>query len=291
MAHFTYVDTPDKDKLNQGDVLKKTEEIKALLEQVHPHYSKEDYQYFCVVSQTCDLVRRTGSPPKSPYITLAAVRPFELFLNREVSKFQKDEIDLKARLVKNNVKALLAQQLERLFNNNELEYFYFHEDASIGFPQSVAFLRLSIAIKSSLHYDTCLNAKRLQLKDNFQAKLGWLVGNMYSRVGTKDWVPETLKDHEFKKMIEKILEDNFIWVDEKKLKVLKTSLEAMEIGGLEQEEILAELDKIKIKTKKEMFIERLQTILYDGGYMETKKVRAFMTNIKQDSELGQLFKQ
>ena len=40
--------------------------------------------------------------------------------------------------------------------------------------------------------------KKIELTDEFKAKLGWLVGNMYSRVGTADWEgimsPQARKD-------------------------------------------------------------------------------------------------
>ena len=36
-------------------------------------------------------------------------------------------------------------------------------------------------------YDACLEARVLALSEEFRAKLGWLVGHIYSRVGTQDW--------------------------------------------------------------------------------------------------------
>ena len=47
------------------------------------------------------------------------------------------------------------------------------------------FLALSVALRIS-HYDACIGAKVAQLDDVFQAKVGWLTGNLYSRVGTPD---------------------------------------------------------------------------------------------------------
>ena len=48
------------------------------------------------------------------------------------------------------------------------------------------FLQLSVALKVE-HYDLCLDAKIAELKEPFQAKLGYRVGHMYSRVGTAEW--------------------------------------------------------------------------------------------------------
>ena len=77
----------------------------------------------------------------------------------------------------------------KLLNNNHPEYFYLAEDVDCHLSEAcVAFLKLAIPIKSE-HYDRCLAARISQLKEIFQAKLGWLAGNIYSRVGTPDWVP------------------------------------------------------------------------------------------------------
>ncbi|MBI2354309.1 MAG: hypothetical protein HYV06_04640 [Deltaproteobacteria bacterium] len=290
MAHFTYSATPDMDTLNQGDVLEKTEEIKEILQAVHPHYLKDDYQHFIVITQSCDLVRRDGETCKAPYITLAAVRPFLLLVEREVRKYQRNPIEIIGRLVNANFQQRLSQLLERIFNNNEHEFFYLHEDDSIGFPQSVAFVRLSIAIKSNLHYDKCLSAKRLQLKDSFQAKLGWLIGNIYSRVGTEDWAPDNVSEQEFKNLIAQTLENSVVWVDDKKLNALKKSLKDVSPDDLVEEQIHETLKKTVVQSRKDRFIDRLESIVADGGYVDASMRKTFMTTIRNDPELGQILK-
>jgi len=75
--HFTYNEGADKEKLKQGDVLRKTARLQEILEEVHPHYNCEEYKYFQVLTQSCDLVRRDQDGScNSRYITLAAVRTF-----------------------------------------------------------------------------------------------------------------------------------------------------------------------------------------------------------------------
>ena len=78
-VHFTYKCNPDMSSLCQGDILKITEEIKTVLTEVHPYFLNDQYKYFMVLTQSCDLVRRNGSKCKTPYITLAAVRNFSDF--------------------------------------------------------------------------------------------------------------------------------------------------------------------------------------------------------------------
>lgn len=50
----------EKDSLCQGDILEKTDDLIAILKEVHPYFLNESYKYFMVLSQSCDLVRRNG---------------------------------------------------------------------------------------------------------------------------------------------------------------------------------------------------------------------------------------
>lgn len=215
--HFTYK-TP-AGHLQQGDILKRTKEIQKLLRTVHPHYYKnKDYKYLIVLTQTCDLVRGRSADGgcKARYISLAAVRSLKTVLEREKAKYQHSELERRLNYCSDRTKIYIHQFLERLFNNNEPNYFYLHDDVSFKLKEpTVAFLNLSVAIKSSLHYETCLEARIAQLEDTFQAKLGWLVGNMYSRVGTNDWVGTVCTDTEFKEKIEHHLRTLCLWVEDK----------------------------------------------------------------------------
>jgi len=44
-----------------------------------------------------------------------------------------------------------------------------------------------ITTLKSHHYDALIDARRGRLAPDFQAKFGWLVGNLYSRAATPDW--------------------------------------------------------------------------------------------------------
>lgn len=221
--HFCYAPFSGK-HLQQGDILNKTNSVKNILEDVHPHYLDKSYTHFIVLSQTCDLVRRNGVNCKARYITLGVVRPLSLVIEREIGKYQ-DDFDKAAMVCKNSDRSKLHQLLERLFNNNETEYFYIEPQPEIGLVDpSCAFLRLSISIRAYQHYDKCLEARFISLSEGFRAKLGWMLGNVYSRVGTEDWVPGTLSPKEFSAKIKDNLESSCQWVDDEKLKAIKTDL-------------------------------------------------------------------
>lgn len=177
--HFTYEDKFDPTQLCQGDVLRRTPEVDALLAQVHNHFfQKSNYLHFMVLTQTCDLVLRQGrGDRKARYIALAPVRSLESVLNREV-KSQALSVDGELPVLTDKGKSKLTEFLTRLYNNNEQNYFFLESAGTPLTTDCCASLDLSIAIRTGEHYATCLGAKILQLNDTFQAKLGWLVGQM-----------------------------------------------------------------------------------------------------------------
>src|SRR5207248_2002796 len=93
-------------------------------------------------------------------------------------------------IISHEARRQLAMYLESLMDNNRPAYFYLHTDQSLGIAEPCcAFLQLTVAFRSQ-HYEKCLAAKIAQLGVEFQAKLGWLIGNMYSRVATTEWNTE-----------------------------------------------------------------------------------------------------
>ncbi len=189
--HYTY-DSPDRTSLCQGDLIRRSDHVDKLLQEVHPHYHRAgDYKFLAIITQSCDLIRRDGERCGTRYISLAAVRPLSSVLRREIEDLQYTAFERKFGFCDKSRQEKFVHLLERLLNNNESRYFYYHREPNFGFEEDCcAFLQLSIAVKASLHYETLVEAKVLQLKEAFQHKLGYLVGNMYSRVGTEDWLPK-----------------------------------------------------------------------------------------------------
>jgi hypothetical protein len=265
---FTYQLSDDKD-LQQGDVLAKTEAIKKILEKVHPYYQTNDtYTHFIVLTQSCDLVRRDNELPKSRYITLASVRPLDRVIKREIEKYQ-SEIAKKAMVCKDTVRERLAHFVEQLLNNNLPEFFYLHPEPQLGFPEaSCAFLRLSVSIRASEHYAACLSSRILSLAQLFQAKLGWLVGNMYSRVATDDWVPGEVSKEQFDEMIENILEGYCDFIDAKKLKAAERQAPP-ELLGKTGAEIKEYIKNTKVPQKKEELLNAVEEVVRELGKIQS----------------------
>src|SRR5208337_4010979 len=115
-SHYVYRE-PNKGTLCQGDILSKTRDILDHLSCYHPYYADhEDYKYFMVVTQSCDLVRRDGKQCTSPYITLAAVRPVQVVLMREAAKRQ-EKWQQVARVISSKERENLIRFLASLIDN------------------------------------------------------------------------------------------------------------------------------------------------------------------------------
>lgn len=211
--HFTYKD-PDRSSLKQGDILKKTPELLALISDVHPHYANDDYLYFQVLTQSCDLVRRNGEKCKTRYITLAAVRSLDLVISRVLERI-KETIEFEGKLFCSDMhKRMLEDFVNKLLNNNDTNHFFLQAETEHELDRHCCTqLHLSISIRAYEHYDVCLDGKILELQENFRAKLGWLVGNLYSRVGTDDYVPSAIPDQEqYKEYVSNLLNGYVAWL-------------------------------------------------------------------------------
>ena len=286
MGHFTYNPTIDSNALKQGDILEKNAGIRSIIETVHPYFLKEDYRYFIVLTQTCDLVKRDQGRCSAEYITIAAVRPFDLLFDRYVSRYQPTEIEKKGKLCDKTHRNRVQQFLERLFNNNEEEYFYLEKDLDVDLSEPhVAFLRLSIALKADLHYATCLAAKRAELSNIFSAKLGWIVGKMYSRIGTPDWVPEICTQEEFTQKCNEIMQSNVAWLDPKTLREVRKYGSAVDQLSVETIRQIAS-DNAKRK-KKDIAEERIRALLHESGFVSSENEPKLLRRIMNDQALAQ----
>ena len=93
--------------------------------------------------------------------------------------------------------------LERILNQNEqgIGLFFLYQDADLKLGEpSVAMLRVTVSIKSE-HYSDLVRARVGRLKPEFQAKLGWLLGNLYNRPATPDWADQEGGAEKFEQLV------------------------------------------------------------------------------------------
>lgn len=250
-THWTYDECSSDSDLMQGDVLAPTKELRTLFKEVHPHFCDEKYLAFVIITQSCDLVRRKRTC-SARYINVAVVRSLSAVLLRLLDTICEK---LEEGIYSGAGRRRAHELLERIFNQNEqkLGLFYLYPDGDIGIGEdAVAFLRVSVAFRAD-HYDLMCAARQGRLRPEFANKLGWLVGNLYSRVGTRDWPPDCLRD-----MIDSHLSssanDGPVWVDERHIRELK--LKGKTTDALPRAQ-LVELAQKKARDLREAGIDRV----------------------------------
>jgi hypothetical protein len=188
--HWTYCTFETDSDLQQGDIVSRTDELLGVLKNVHSYFCDERYLAFIVVTQSCDLVRRKEGACKARHISLAVVRELDRVLPGLISEVCAYK---NTKILRSELKVEAREFVSRILDQNEQAkgLFYLHPSADAGIATaSVAFLRITITLRQE-HYELLQNCRVGRLEPEFTNKLGWLVGNLYSRVGTPDWA-----DHE-----------------------------------------------------------------------------------------------
>jgi len=264
-VHWTYTDVEPDGDLKQGDILEPTQELLELFQIVHPHFCDPKYLAFIVLTQTCDLVRRKGGECKSRYISLSAVRTLEDIL----LDYLDQNYDSIVRGVYPKEQRFKAEQLlERIFNQNEQAFglFYLHDEADSGIGQpSVAILQVSVAFRRE-HYDKVLRARRCSLDKEFQGKLGWLVGNLYSRIGTQDWTETKERKDQLNALVKQHLDPSgriprLHWISSSAIGAAKKA--RIDLAGLDLEEVVAAIKKYELPSVDEEIVDATVQVVKD----------------------------
>ena len=288
--HWTYTVFRPEDDLRQGDIVAPTDDLQSLFREVHKHFCDPKYIAFAVLTQSCDLVRRKGTC-SARHINLAVVRSLEsvLFdlLNGEcetaLSGVYYEESKAKARML-----------LERIFNQNEqsLGVFYLHPDEAAGIAvPAVVLLRIAIAFRSE-HYERIANARQARLDPIFQNKLGWLVGNLYSRVATRAW--DEVQRKELDKMV-----DGALYGGSETLRPTWVSRDCVELAerngvvleSLQRGDIKAVLDRHKPIPPKEQAISHIKHVAKKMlPALTDEELNRLANRLRNDASFSQIFR-
>ena len=251
--------------LYQGDVLQESlsPEFDELVNKYYSHYDSQfQCNYFLILTQSCDLIRRGNEPPAAEYIGIAPIFPVKkIILKKAQEKQEWWQID--TRVIDHKHFESLALFVGKLLNNNISNYFYIHEDISqniSGF--SCAILSLSMVFHIE-YYDICLKAKTAQIQDIYRAKLGWNIGNIYSKVGTEEW-DIFYPQKKVSTVASSLLKDVFININKEQIEKGKKKLtEHKKLSQYTSEEIFENIKNTKIIPKIKQFTDRTNTLLKD----------------------------
>lgn len=283
-------------ELRQGDILERTPELTERISQAHQYYADaESYGHFMVLTPTCDLVRRNGAC-NARYITIAAVRPLHILVDRQLKKYKKS---LKApSLFCLTTKRKQAEQfLMRLMHNTEPGYFFlpgelFTNQNGPEEKDRVVFLKLSIALKVD-HYDACVKSKILQLADSFSAKAGSLAANLYGQVATAAIEEQVDVNHEevILEFIRKNLDrNNIYWLTPQGYKQIESKVKS--IRSAEKRDLSEEECHDLVKTlpnDQAILADRIKNILESNG-IDSIKSEELKNIISSDTIVTQFLK-
>jgi len=283
--HWTYdAFGPDEDLL-QGDILEPTDDLRKILQKVHPNFLDPKYTSFLLITQSCDLVVRKGKY-STQYLNIAVIRPLETMLHDFLSVVCRT---LGKGVYTKETKGAARQLLERLFNQNEqsLGLFYLHHDRFSGIDTpSVSLLRVSVTLRVG-HYPVLKDARRGRLSSEFRSKLGWLVGNLYSRIGTKDWNEDPHRIKMLSGLIKQFLDtaqESYepIWVPESWVAAAEEA--GVKLDELDRDTVLSTIEACKPPSAKDQAVEHALSVLREVvPHIDDESLQKFRNRLSNDS--------
>jgi hypothetical protein len=287
-AHWTYDSFTPQADLAQGDIIEPTAELREVLDLVHPHFLDPKYVSFMVLSQSCDLVRRQGYRGQ----------PINLCVIRELRAVARTLLDLYCGsgipgIFREENRGAGRQFLQRVVNQNEqaIGLFYLHPDADAGIATaSVAMLRIAIALRTD-HYEKLQSGRRGRLRPEFQAKLGWLIGNLYARVGTEDWSEPLARKADQDRLIDQTMNSllSVEWASSQAVQKAKKGGFVSE--GKTSQEIQEALKAFEPPSLDQLLQQSLARILASEDLaIDSQLQKKILKRIPNDSEMSDLLK-
>jgi hypothetical protein len=287
-AHWTYEAFEPNADLAQGDIIEATPALRGVLEEVHRHFLDAKYVSFLILSQSCDLVRRPGY--RGQPINLCVVRELRSIAARLLEQFCGSEIP---GIFRKETRRDGRMFVERTINQNEqaIGLFYLHPDADAGVATPcVAMLRVAIALHTK-HYDIIRDSRRGRLKSEFQAKLGWLIGNLYSRVGTEDWSEPKERKREQKIIIDQTFDGlaGVKWASSEA--VARATKAGFSVEGKSPDDISKELELYEPMRVDQQLLQEIQRIIAQADLGITADAQQrFLRRLPNDASMAELLR-
>lgn len=123
----------------------------------------------------------------------------------------------------------------------------------------------------------------MQLTDAFQAKLGSLIGQLYSRVGTKDWTPEAMEAK-----VSGMLTDLAHWIPDDKVKHLRSEFNTRTQVNVSHVLTVAEITMIlrAAPNLKKVVQEKVVEIAVQSLGLDEEASKKLMGRLKADPVLN-----
>ncbi len=274
-----YVDT----ELRQGDIIERTKELSEAIGEAHSYYADaKGYDFFLVLTPSCDLALRGGNC-NARYITLAAVRPLDILVERQLKKYNMST-SFPGEFLDRSKRMQAEQFVSRIIHNTEDGYLFLPGEMFFDGVDRCAFLLLSIALRSS-HYRVCAQAKYKQLDDVFAARVGDLTSKLYGGVATAAIEEQADVDHKqvISDYIQKVLDrSGSYWLTKEQIRRLKQDVVKwrLENEGMEvTEDVMKGLTK-NLPDHMDLAVERIASVISENLLVDNEARPQFVDGIK-----------
>ncbi len=258
--------------LVQGDILKVEGQFKKHFLDFYPKLDIpiEEERHVMVLTQSCDLVRAGKRKPKLNHINVCPVRNIQYFIRKLIDEEKPLAIGDK-NLLQRDILDRLKDKLSKLLNNSDQKIHFFLPQQSPFKEDMVALLPLSFSFRLD-HYDLLLESRILGLKPEFQAKVGYIIGQLYGRIGTPDLFDCGWDDKKIRAYINHLLDDlNLVQVPNKNfIEYIKANFND---GDSNIEELIDECEAAEVQKS----FEPLQNEML-------KKIRNELITLVEDKE-------
>jgi hypothetical protein len=143
-------------------------------------------------------------------------------------------------------------------------------------------LRICVEANAKEFYKILQKARTGRLNAEFRNRLGWLVGNLYSKVATEDWSKTEAEEKRMVAIIDKLISaDVYDWVNKKTFEAATEAHENLEI--LSREEVLLKLKEYQPIPRKTELLGEIKKVIMEI-LSDLGKTIAY--NVLKDLEIG-----
>ena len=287
---YVYEDRSSESSLLQGDILKIDGQFRQYFDEFYPAIQPSDgkIQYVMILTQSCDLVRTKKRKPKLSHVNVCLVRRLSSVIKRLINEEIKPTEIGNTKVLSRDALDQLKDKLSKLLNNSDQKTHFFLPKQTPFEEDMVAVLPLSFSFRAD-HYDLLLENRVLGIKPEFQAKVGHIIAQLYSRIATPDLLDFDWDDKKIRQHINQLLDNSNLQQvpDRNYIEYIKANAntEHVDVDGLIQE-----YEALKISKSFQPLLKNIKTHLI-RLFEDDQKIHALLTSATDKKAISNEIKQ
>lgn len=287
---YVYEDHSSELSLQQGDILRVDGQFGQYFGEFYPAIQPSDgkIEYVMVLTQSCDLVRVKKRKPKLSHVNVCLIRRLSSVIKRLI----KDEIKPTEmggkKILARDALDQLKDKLSKLLNNNDQKTHFFLPKKTPFEDDMVAVLPLSFSFRVD-HYDLLIENRVLGIKPEFQAKVGYTIGQLYSRIATPDLHDFDWDDKKIRQHINQLLDNSNLQQvpDSHYIDYIKKYADTDQVNV---DELIQEYEALKISKSFQPLLKNIKTHLI-RLFEDEQKIHALLASATDKRTLSNEIKQ